>query len=62
MTDDEMIAVLEEIARDEAAHPSARVTAVRTLWQWKRSAFDELYPDELRARRRAVARERKKRY
>jgi hypothetical protein len=66
MTDDEMTAVLAEIVRDEAA--PARVTAIRTLREWRRAAeaeegpspFDELYADELAARRRA-ARKREER-
>ncbi len=69
MTDDELIAVLEEIVRDEAAPASARVTAIRTLWGWRRaepeeepSAFDDLYGDEFTARRRAAARQREKRH
>jgi hypothetical protein len=52
MTDEELIAVLEEIVRDETAPASARVTAIRTLWEWRRaepeeepSPFDELYGD-----------------
>jgi hypothetical protein len=68
MTDQEMIAILEEIALDPDAYPTSRVTAIRTLWEWRRnelgerpSAFDELYGDELRARRRAAARKRTKR-
>ncbi len=59
MTDEEMIAVLEEIARDPNAYPSSRVTAIRTLWEWRHaepeegpSPFDELYADEFTARRR----------
>jgi hypothetical protein len=59
MTDHEMIAVLEGIARGKAAPASARVTAVRTLWEWRRAesedgptGFDELYADEFTARRR----------
>jgi hypothetical protein len=59
MTDEEMIAVLEGIARGKAAPASARVTAVRTLWEWRRAepedgptGFDELYADEFTARRR----------
>ncbi len=59
MSDDELIEVLEEIVRDEAAPASARVTAIRTLWEWRHaepeeepSAFDELYADEFTARRR----------
>jgi hypothetical protein len=57
MTDDELIAVLEEIVRDEAAPASARVTAIRTLWEWRRAepeeaptGFDDLYADEFSAR------------
>ncbi len=59
MTDDELIAVLEEIVRDETAPASARVTAIRTFWEWRRNepedgatGFDELYADEFTARRR----------
>ncbi len=59
MTDEEMIEVLEEIVRDETAPASARVTAIRTLWEWRRAddpgeptGFDDLYADEFTARRR----------
>jgi hypothetical protein len=52
MSDDELIEVLEEIVRDEAAPASARVTAIRTLYEWRRAEpeeepnpFDELYGD-----------------
>jgi hypothetical protein len=31
MTDDEKIAILEEIARNPKSYPSARITAIRTL-------------------------------
>jgi hypothetical protein len=31
MTDDEMIAILEEIPRNPKSYPSARITAIRTL-------------------------------
>ena len=69
MTDEEMIAILEEIARDPDAYPTSRVTAIRTLHEWRRAAepeeepspCDELYGDELTARRRAAARQREKR-
>jgi hypothetical protein len=54
-----MIAILEEIALDPNAYPTSRVTAIRTLWEWRHakpeeepSPFDELYADELTARRR----------
>jgi hypothetical protein len=56
MSDDELIAVLEEIVRDETAPASARVTAIRTLWEWrhaepeeKPTGFDDLYGDDLTA-------------
>lgn len=55
MTDDEKIAILEEIARDPKAYPSARITAIRTLREFwpeepkPRGAFADL--DELRPRR-----------
>ncbi len=59
MTHEEMIAILEEIARDPDAYPSSRVTAIRTLWEWRRAEseeepnpFDDLYADEFTARRR----------
>jgi hypothetical protein len=59
MTDEEMIAVLEEIIFDPKAPGSARVTAIRTLHEWRRaepeegpSPFDPLYPYELRERSR----------
>jgi hypothetical protein len=52
MTEQEMIAVLEEIILDPKAPGSARVTAIRTLHEWRRAAeaeerpspFDPLYP------------------
>ncbi len=66
MTDEEMIAVLEEIIRDPEAYPTSRVTAIRTLWEWRRAEpeeepnpFDDLYGDEFTARRR-TARKREK--
>jgi hypothetical protein len=68
MTDEEMIAVLDQIILAPKAPGSARVTAIRTLHEWRRAAdaeegpspFDKLYDaDELRARRR-VARKRTK--
>ena len=59
MTDEEMIAILEEIARDPDAYPTSRVTAIRTLWEWRRvepeeepNPFDDLYGDEFTAHRR----------
>jgi hypothetical protein len=69
MTDEEMIAILEEIALDPDAYPTSRVTAIRTLWQWRHAepeeeptGFDELYDtDELRARRRVAAQREKRR-
>ncbi len=58
MSDDELIEVLEEIVRDEAAPATARVTAIRTLWEWRRNepdeeptGFDDLYADEFTRRR-----------
>lgn len=64
-----MIEILEGIARDPDAYPSARVSALRELKrisdaepEQERSAFDALDTDELAARRRAAAqRERKRR-
>jgi hypothetical protein len=63
MTDQEMIAILEEIALDPDAYPTSRVTAIRTLWEWRRAEpeeepnpFDDLYDDAFTARRRAAAR------
>ena len=56
MTRQEMVAILEEIARDPKQYPSARVTALRTLRELQDAAekpatdFDAL--DELAARRR----------
>jgi hypothetical protein len=55
LSHDEMVALLEEIARDESKPAGARVTAIRTLWEWRRvepeegpTGFDELYAaDEL---------------
>jgi hypothetical protein len=41
MTDDEMIAVLEEIILDPKAYALARVTAIRTLWEWRRKEPEE---------------------
>jgi hypothetical protein len=66
MTDQEMIAILEEIALDPNAYPTSRVTAIRTLWEGRHAeppeeeptGFDELYADELTARRRYPAPER----
>jgi hypothetical protein len=59
MTDEEMIAVLEEIALDRDAYPTSRVTAIRTLWEWRHAepeeaptGFDELYADEFTVRQR----------
>ena len=59
LSHDEMVALLEEIARDEAKPAGARVTAIRMLWEWRRvdepgtpTGFDELYADEFTARRR----------
>jgi SPX domain protein involved in polyphosphate accumulation len=53
-----MIAVLEELVRDESAPASARVTAIRTLYEWRRAdpdeepnPFDPLDADEVAARR-----------
>ena len=37
MTTDEMITILEEIARDEDKNPSARCTAVRTCGRSSRT-------------------------
>jgi hypothetical protein len=58
MTAEEMIAILEGIARDPDAYPTSRVTAIRTLWEWRRaepeeepSPFDDLYADEFTARK-----------
>ena len=54
---DEMIEILEEIARDPDAYPSARITAIRTLRAWADDEEnliqpdDDLYPDQLAARR-----------
>ena len=56
MTDDEMIAILEEIARNPKSYPSARITAIRTLREfWPEDpmptdAFAEL--DRVRPRRK----------
>jgi hypothetical protein len=67
MTTAEMISILEEIARDPKAYPSARVTALRALREIradereeKPSAFDEL-DDELTRRRRRAAAQRERR-
>jgi hypothetical protein len=68
MTAEEMIAILEEIARGPDAYPTSRVTALRTLWEWSHAEpeeepnpFAELYDtDEPRVRRR-VARKRENR-
>lgn len=56
MTDDEKIAILEEIARNPKSYPSARITAIRTLREfWPEdtkpaAAFAEL--DQFRPRRK----------
>ena len=56
MTDDEKIAILEEIARNPKSYPSARITAIRTLREfWPEEpkptgAFAEL--DRVRPRRK----------
>ena len=55
MTRQEMVAILEEIARDPKQYPSARVTAIRTLRELQApekpaTDFDAL--DEVAARRR----------
>jgi hypothetical protein len=53
MTRDEMIEILEGIARDPNAYPNARITAIRTLRQmadaedYAVQTEDDLYPDEL---------------
>jgi hypothetical protein len=59
LSHDEMVALLEEIARDESKPAGTRVTAIRTLWEWRRvdepgtpTGFDDLYADEFSARRR----------
>ena len=57
MTRDEMIEILEAIARDPNAYPNARITAIRTLHAWGDDEDDlvqpedDLYPDQLAARR-----------
>jgi hypothetical protein len=57
MTDDEMIAILEEIPRNPKSYPSARITAIRTLRDFSpedpepTDAFAEL--DRVRPRRKA---------
>ena len=55
---DEMIEILEGIARDPNAYPNARITAIRTLREMAddeddlAQPDDDLYPDELAARRK----------
>jgi hypothetical protein len=59
---EESIRILEEIAPDRDAYPVARITAIRTLLQMAddeddgAGVDDELYADELAARRRPPGR------
>ena len=46
METDEMVTILEEIARDEGKSPTARCTAIRTLRQIEQDrGSDELYAE-----------------
>ncbi len=47
MTTDEMVEILEGIARDEDKNPSARCTAVRTLMQLEQDRESDELVDEL---------------
>ena len=47
MKTDEMVTILEEIARDERKSPTARCTAIRTLRQIEQDRAGDELADEL---------------
>ena len=47
MKTDEMVTILEQIARDEDKSPTARCTAIRTLRQLERDRESDGLADEL---------------
>jgi hypothetical protein len=49
MKTDEMVTILEQIARDEGKSPTARCTAIRTLRQIEHDRESDELADELEA-------------